>query len=155
MVPKSSTADRETLRAFAAAHYVVDPGGHDLVVRVGRRHAALDRLLGNRPWAIVTACNPMAQQRGEAENRDRNRRLRDDIEAGDFDRWPACNRDPGGHWPDESGFLVAGIDARQARALGARHGQAAVVAAAPGEPAALEFCAAGNSRPGAEPVSDR
>jgi hypothetical protein len=155
MVSNSSALDRETLQAFAGTDYVVDPGGHDLVLRVGRCHAALDRLLGNRPWAIVTACNPLTQRLSEAENRDRNRRLGAELDAGDFDHWPACNRDPGGRWPDEPGFLVAGIDPAQARALGARHGQAAVLAAAPGEPAALEFCPADGSRPGAAPAPDR
>ncbi|AKS41559.1 DUF3293 domain-containing protein [Wenzhouxiangella marina] len=75
--------------------------------------------------AFLTACNPASRQLGEGENRTRQALLLDAL--GHLPCMPGQGEDPSGRWPAEASVLVAGLDPDEARALGLKFGQAAVV----------------------------
>lgn len=76
------------------------------------------------PVVVVTAWDPDSVRQDEAVNRDRSRRLVEELEAAGLASWPATGRDDDGH--HEEGVAVTGLDEAEGLALGRRHGQAAV-----------------------------
>lgn len=83
------------------------------------------------PLTVVTAWNPDSVRLTDRANRARNRRLAEELDRSGLTWWPATGRDlDGGH--HEDGFAVAGLPTEGARALGRRHGQAAVYRWTPG-----------------------
>jgi len=136
----ASTRWEELLQAFSGTDYRVSVTGEGvLTVRVGRRHEALDRMLVDRSWAIITAFNPGAEPRGSADNRARHQGLRERAEQAGWQCHPTINRDPSGRWPDEPGLLLVGIEAAAAAELAGQFGQAAFVSGRPGEIARLQL----------------
>nr|WP_156000737.1 DUF3293 domain-containing protein [Thioalkalivibrio sp. ALJT] len=65
------------------------------------RHHGLHRLV------ILTACNPGSQPMSATANAHRQRQLEAAVRDRGLAAWPACNRDPQGHWPDEPGLAIA------------------------------------------------
>lgn len=138
----ATTCDRidALVAAFKAAEYVVDGPGATIVIRVGEPTTALDRLLDDRPWAVITAHNPDGRPRAAEANAaaerslgERLRKLRPAVLL------PGCNRDPSGLWPDEPAWLFTPRSLRQVDALARRFDQRAVVAGRPGSPAELRI----------------
>lgn len=127
------------LHAFAQTDYRVRLDSGDWIVRVGRRHAWLDRALGGRAWTIITACNPGGRRGDDETNIRRHHRLIEHAAGAGFEAWPALNRDPTGHWPDEPGLLIAALDAAERVGLARKFGQAAVVFGIGGDIARLEL----------------
>lgn len=117
---------------YTSTHYIVLLGSTPLIRRVRHQDADADRRLRTeagvmRNWAIVTPCNPHSTKVSNAENRHRLKRLRERLNIAGL-RWiEAVNRDPGGHWPDEPGFLVGDAGLEAARALAAGSDQLAFV----------------------------
>lgn len=139
----ASMRPEELLQAFFTTHYrVATPGEATLTVRIGRAHPALDRLVGQQPWAIITACNPGAEPLDPSENQARHRRLCRRAGQGGWSTRPAVNRDPSGKWPDEPGLLLAGIDAAAAGELAREFGQVAFVSGHPDDNARLQLLGA-------------
>jgi hypothetical protein len=147
--PKQPAELRE---AFEQAEYRVRVAGNDWLVQAGGRHAGLDRALGARRWAILTAHNPGGQRIDADENRRREAALRDEIGRRGWTGFEAVNRDPRGNWPDEPGLLVADVPADAVAALARDFGQAAILAAEKGAPARVEFL---GNRPGSSSRAPR
>jgi hypothetical protein len=139
----ASTSREALLRAFTNAEYRVVLGGETMSLRPGRAQPDLDAALGERTWAILTACNPGGERDSGEANHERQRRLHDIVaESG----WPAhagVNRDPDGEWPDEPSMLIVDAPMRELDALAGRFGQAAILAGAPGQPARLRLYGGG------------
>jgi len=138
----SRTPDRidALLAAFAAAEYVVEAGGDRIVVRVGESAPALDSLLGDRPWAVITAHNPDGRMPGAEANEAAQRSLEKSLR----EMQPAalirvCNRDPDGLWPDEPAWLFTPKSMSAVDQLARRFGQRALLIGGPGEPARLRI----------------
>ncbi|MFW5926505.1 MAG: DUF3293 domain-containing protein [Wenzhouxiangella sp.] len=129
----------DLVRAFLQTDYLVSTAAGSLTVRIGAEHPRLDRQIGYRPWAIVTAFNPGATESASGDNRRRHARLVERTERAGLASLPACNRDPSGSWPDEPGLLVYPCDSDSARKLAREFGQLGVVTGAPGEMARLEL----------------
>jgi hypothetical protein len=83
------------------------------------------------PVTVVTAWNPDSVRLDPAANEARNRGLVDELGRMGLTWWPATGRDLDGDH-HEDGFAVVGLTTTGARALGRRHGQAAVYRWTPG-----------------------
>lgn len=126
------------LAAFEAAEYRVETPSGTRSVRTGAYDETLDRLLGRRPWAIVTAHNPRGRRSDDAANRRAAARLTARIRALAPDvMWPCRNRDPEGRWPDEPGWLFSRGSLSDVDDLAREFDQAAVVVGGPDEQARL------------------
>lgn len=123
--------------AYRATTYLVRDGFARIPVRIGRRSAALDRLLARRrarEGFIVTADNPGSRRLHEAANR----RARLALPPGP----PTEAWSDAGDWPVERGVLAL-VSERSARLLLRRLRQRAAVHVARGRPAVLLYAAAG------------
>lgn len=123
----SSHSPESLLQAFSAAEYRVRIAGREFVVRPGCRQRDLDTALGNRRWAIVTACNPQARRMADSDNRQRQQELCKAIGERGLETHPAVNRDPAGTWPDETSVLIVEGDLATLDSLAEAFGQAAIV----------------------------
>lgn len=121
---------RALARSYRRAHYRVSTGSGLVTLRVGEPNAAIARLLtghGVCCAAQITADNPGSVVTSIGENRDREAALARRLADGGWTALPAFGEDPDGRWPDESGFLVLGIDRRRAVRMGRDFGQNAVL----------------------------
>ena len=103
----------------------------------------LDALLDQRgadQWAYVTACNPGSQILSSDENVRRQQAL---LEAVQHRGLPVFEGesvlDPAA-WPPEPSLLILGMPPDEARSLGRRFGQLAIVVGRRGESAVLLAC---------------
>jgi len=78
-----------------------------------------------RQLHVITACNPRSRLLGEAENADRNRRLRAELEARGLRCITADGSAPDGSW-QEPGFGIIDADLSEVLALARRFDQLAV-----------------------------
>lgn len=102
-----------------------------VVVRIGRRSAAMDALLRGRHAAFITAWNPMSRRRPRGWNERMLARLRQAARGRIIaEGWGSARG-----WAERH-LLVAG-DPRALAVLARRFRQAAVVAVAPGRAARL------------------
>ncbi len=130
-------------RAYMATAFVADAPGVRIEIRIGRCHPELDALLaghGVHAWAFVTAWNPASRLLPDAENAARQRQLRDDLAALCLTSFPGRGVPDRGDWPPEASLLVLGLAEDDARRLGRKHGQNAVVIGKRGEAARLAWC---------------
>lgn len=87
------------------------------------------RICGDPDWMedihVITAFNPLSEDRPLEENRAANRELEAALlDTGRMYR-PAVNRSPEGDW-EEPGFAIESLTREEARELGRRFGQYAV-----------------------------
>jgi len=128
--------------AYRATRYRLASAGGPIVLEVGARAPALDRLLaaaGARRWAWLTAVNPGARQLGAAENAARLAALDAELARGGRAALPGVAVDLAGAWPDEESRLVLDLDVGTARALAERFGQVAFLAGEAGAEVRLEW----------------
>jgi hypothetical protein len=121
--------DAATLQAYRETEYRVALAP-PLVLRVGVREPGLAELYrrhGVAGAAFVTACNPRSRLLAPPDNALRNARLRRCLEAGGHPFFEGVGEHPGGAWPGEPSFLVLGLSARAAKALGRRFDQNAIL----------------------------
>jgi hypothetical protein len=88
----------------------------------------------------VTAHNPRSEPLSADENRARHQRLQIDVSARGYAAFPGEGIGDDRTWPPEISLLILGMSPAEAVALGAAHGQRAVVWGALGEPAVLLPC---------------
>lgn len=134
----------EVTEAFLRTTYTARlPDGRNLALRIGERNAALDELLaghGARTWAYITAWNPGARRLEPAENAARHGRLISLLArcGKTFFEGEGVPDDPG--WEPERSVLVLGVSLEEARDLGIRLGQLAIVFGRAGEAPQLIAC---------------
>jgi hypothetical protein len=131
-------------QAYRATTYRVDvPGRPSIVIRVGGQGDALEALLvahGAGSWAYVTAHNPGSVPLSGAENERRHRELVADVaRCGAVAVFDGLGVGDDG-WLPEASLLVLGMGREEARSLGRKHGQVAVVYGERGKPAELLWC---------------
>jgi hypothetical protein len=110
-----------------------------LVLRIGERNRALDRLLrrhGRRHWAFITAWNPRSRRLPEWRNAQRQRRLARLFPLALMGA--GIGEDPA--WPAEESLCVLGLPAGRAQRIARLFGQNAVVAGTRGGAARLIWC---------------
>ncbi len=138
----ASTSDRldALIAAFAAAEYVVEEKNDAIVIRVGKPTPELDQVLGDRPWAVITAHNPDGRLCSDQANATAQQSLNKSLN----ELQPAVvlrvsNRDSAAQWPDEPAWLFTPRSIHQADSLARRLGQRAILTGCPGAPARLRI----------------
>jgi hypothetical protein len=119
-----------------------DTGKGEVVVNVGRRSAAFDRVLAMRDAetaVIVTAYNPRSVVLPDAENRTRHRQLTALLEARGHDFALGEGRDPTGRWKAELECVVFGITMEAGLDLARAFDQNAIVFVRRGQAPALAY----------------
>jgi N-formylglutamate amidohydrolase len=124
-----ATVPAEKVRAYSETIYEV-AGPRPVCLRIGEANqelATLHNLWGLDTCAFVTACNPRGKASDDAANAGRHARLRHDLQR----RRLAFFEGAGGHasngWPPEPSFLILGLGLDEAREIGVRWEQDAVV----------------------------
>lgn len=132
--------DPTLLDAFNATRYrVVDC---DCVIRIGQPMPESlaawlsERGQGHTVW-LITADNPQAQPTNATVNAARRAVLAALLDRPWLHTRQTLHEDPRHAWPDEHGWLIAGLDAGLACALGRRFAQAAMVTLSQRQPARL------------------
>ena len=121
------------IQAYLETDYGVnaDPA---FVLKVGVFSEPLARLLEHHHCdcaAYLTACNPLSEDVGAAENavrqaelsrelKERSLRFIEGVGQGSQGEWPE-------QWPGEASFLVLGLSLEASRALGRKHAQNALI----------------------------
>lgn len=120
----------DTLRAYRETHYIVAAKPRAFTLRVDTPSAALGALYqdcGVDCAAFLTACNPHGLPQDAAANALAQDSLRGDLLARGLTCFPGEGRHPEGSWPAEASFLALALALADARALGRRHRQNAVL----------------------------
>jgi len=123
--------DPVTLLAYQRTEYRVDADWSLWVDQPSQALAAWHSRHGVNCSGFITAVNPRSRVLDEPGNRRRDRHLRAWLEAEGLRFLTAAGVDPDGNWPEEPGFLIAGIDQETAARLGRRYDQNAVIWSGP------------------------
>lgn len=133
------TLPSSLVESYRNAEYVVF-GDPEVVLRVGEKSAALDALLEEndaRTGAYVTPANP----RGEAWNAEENlavlESFHNSLRETKYTCYPGEGRDPKGEWIAEPSLLVVGIELDEAKEMGRKLEQNAIVFVEKGQAPAL------------------
>jgi hypothetical protein len=108
---KIPVPDAKTIAAYESTHYFAHEA-KPVLVRVGdpaSSHQAWLERMGARSATILTAWNPLGEEKSPAENEQAQAALRAAIDEQAL-RWlPASGEDPAGTWQPEPGFCVFDI----------------------------------------------
>lgn len=127
------SANPSFLNSFLQTDYVIFPD-HDLItgeliIRIGENNEQLLPLLRQlqaSTWAFITAWNPQVQILSQAENEQRNRLLKKDLEAYTIFRGEGRPQQAN-NWKAEQSFWVPGMSKEQAGFIGKKYDQRAIV----------------------------
>jgi hypothetical protein len=142
-VKNRPSSDRETLwDAFQRTTYIARTSGGDIHIHPGRQTPELDALLSQDAdqWAYVTAYNPNSQLLPIAENVARQQTLVKAVQDRGLTFFEGASVLDAAAWPPEPSLLILGIAPGDARSLGRRFGQLAIVVGRVGEPAQVIPC---------------
>ncbi|HET7315338.1 DUF3293 domain-containing protein [Salinisphaera sp.] len=122
----------ELTPAFESTDYCVEHRDETITLKLYQRTPQpladwIAHYNGDTPAWLITAYNPGGEAVDAADNRARQYLLDALLDRHGLHCLPAVNRDTGGQWPNEPGWLVAGLEEGMARNLARRFGQAAVV----------------------------
>jgi hypothetical protein len=127
----------ELIQAFLETHYRVHQHGPDappLTLRVGQSSAglaALHQAHGADCSAFLTAYNPFAQQVDDASNLQRQEDLKQELSSRSLIFLPGEGQHPTNGWPAEPSVLVLGLSLEDAKVMGRKYEQAAIVWSGP------------------------
>jgi hypothetical protein len=125
----ASTIDAATLRAFEETEYHVR-ATPPFTLRIGASSPALAALHlahGVHSSAFITACNPRCAVLDDPSNSRRQDELRRELTHLQLAYIPGTGQHPTNGWPGEESFLVLGLALAEARGLGERFAQNALV----------------------------
>lgn len=125
------------LSAYLKARYDAAVHGQAVPITIGQASEQLSRVVGDRPWAIITPFNPAGKRLPDEQNADRLHSLRQALAPLPVQAHPAVSSDPKGRWPREDGLLISGIEEDRAAGLAFAYGQHALVAGRGPAPARL------------------
>ena len=129
--------------AYKASTYQVMLPGGALNVRIGESNPALDAFLSRMSvggGVFICAVNPASRILTDVENADRHARLCRELSKASLSYFEGEALADAGDWPGEVGVLVIGVSEAEAKGMGLRYGQNAVVWVAPGELPRLVWC---------------
>ncbi|MCY1219383.1 hypothetical protein D9M69_455220 [compost metagenome] len=125
----ATVIDAATLQAYRETHYRV-LGDAPMTLRVDQASAplaTLHELLGVACSAFITAANPFSQRCDDNANAARQQALAQDVAGIGLRAIEAAGEHPANGWPAEPSFLVPGLSLEDARSLGEKYGQNALV----------------------------
>lgn len=126
----STTIAPDKLAAYEATHYRIGMDATAPVLRIALRSEELARMhveAGVACSLFITAWNPLGAQVPDEVNRQAHEELRAELAARAPRIVEGAGGEPGSDWPEERSFLALGIDEDEARRLGRRFRQDAVV----------------------------
>ena len=126
---QDSVIAQSSIQAYLETNYHVH-GATPLTLNIGAANAglaALHKTHSVESSAYVTACNPFSQALNDSANNARQAVLVRELQQHGLIYIKGIGRHPTNGWPGEQSFLVLGLSREEARILGARHEQNAVV----------------------------
>lgn len=102
------TPDARTIAAYESTHYFAHEA-RPVLVRIGdpaESHEAWLEKMGARSATILTAWNPLGEEKSLPENERAQLALGASIESQGLRSLPASGEDPAGAWQPEPGFCV-------------------------------------------------
>jgi hypothetical protein len=134
----------EALRtAYRRTSFTAETPKGRLTIRIGEHCTALDALLTHHAvstWAYITAYNPGSVRLSDGENIARQTELERLISQQAVAVYRGHGIGDDGDWPHEVSCLILGIPREDARELGRRFEQIAIVAGRCGGEAELVLC---------------
>ena len=131
MPPESDVSiDPRVLDAYRAAVYEVRVPGGAFVLRFGIRSTELEDLHsrhGVSSSAFLTAWNPRSRPTDATRNERAQKDMEADLRAMDCTLFDGMGSDATGTWPAERSVLALGISGAQAREVGGKYAQNAVL----------------------------
>ncbi|ALP67921.1 DUF3293 domain-containing protein [Paraburkholderia caribensis] len=124
-----SQIPRATIQAYLETHYHVH-GFSPTLLKIGEGNAtlaAIHRSNGVEASAFVTACNPFSEPLDDAANAERQKILAVELAQRGLTFIEGVGQHPSNDWAGEASFLVLGVSVEEAKELGARFGQNAIV----------------------------
>ncbi|HET9870487.1 MAG TPA: DUF3293 domain-containing protein, partial [bacterium] len=124
----------ETRRAYRRALYRVKAKPLGFILRVGRISRPLAKIFRDEGFskaAFLTAYNPLGKKQAKGRNQRAHQKLVRELRRRGFAFIPGVGEDPDKKWAGETSLLVLGLSLAQARALGRRFRQNALVFAGP------------------------
>ena len=141
--PKFSAIEIANLHiAYQQAVYEAHCDRDKIKLYIGKRNPKLERLLKSlqaKTWALITASNPYSQCLSESENLQRHQELIEYLQPLSYSIFDAWGKDQLGDWTPEKSVLIIGIDSLQAKTIGRRFEQNAIVYGELGKPAQLQW----------------
>jgi len=135
--------DPDLLAAYIQTTYWVSSQPQPIGLRIGQKSAVLARVLAARRvsrWAFVTAWNPRSQLHSHWYNIAREHALFREICRRGLQWLPGLAIGDGSDWPAEPAMLILGMSRAEARRLGRRFQQNAVVVGKRDGVARLVWC---------------
>lgn len=124
-----SQLDQTLINAYLKTHYHVRMAKH-FILEIGKQSPELLRwqsIFGVDCSAFITAHNPLGVRLPDQENEDRNNILLSEVQAIYKTVVKGFGQDPLGEWPNEDSFLIFGISLDDAKAVGNKYEQNAIV----------------------------
>ena len=120
----------ELIAAYMRTRYrALTPEG-EIVLRIGEPSDAITQLIraaGAKGAAFITAENPFSEQLSASENYVRQKCLRDDLALLGATAFEGEGQGDDPAWPAETSYLAVGITYDEARDLGTKYQQNAIV----------------------------
>ena len=126
---QDSVIAQSSIQAYLDTNYHVH-GAMPLTLKVGIANAglaALHKTHSVESSAYVTACNPFSQALDDSANDARQAVLVRELQQHCLTYIKGIGQHPTNGWTGEQSFLVLGLSREEARMLGARHEQNAIV----------------------------
>jgi hypothetical protein len=124
-----SRVPADTVQAYRETLFVVQ-GDHPIMLRIGERNDSILSLYVETQsdcCAFITACNPYSEPLNDVANAERQARLERGLAGQGWKFFPGLGKHPSGDWLGEPSFLVLGVSREEAKALGERFEQNAIV----------------------------
>ncbi len=120
------------LESYLNTNYKILTEAGELTLKIGQQQPLLDAILkplsgATDNWAIISAHNPGSEVQTTATNKHSNQLMEARIAALGLSYWQETAGDCQHDFPDEDGFLIAGISSQQLAELAIDFGQNAVV----------------------------
>jgi hypothetical protein len=114
--------------AFKNTDYIVNINDKLITINIGKTQTEIDNLIKPviKQWAFITAYNPLPKILSDNENKTRNKQLRQDAENLGFQVYTGYGIAKDKSWKEDS-FLIVGINKKEAKQLGVKYGQLAIV----------------------------
>jgi len=125
----SSKIDPSTIDAYLQTDYCV-AGNTPLILRIGIPNDSLAMLYKKHradSAAFITACNPYSRDIGETANAERQANLRAELTRRNLPVLEGVGKHPSGSWPEEPSYLVLSVSLEEAKAIGEKYEQNAIV----------------------------
>ena len=126
---QNSVIPQSSIQAYLETNYHVS-GASPLTLNIGVANAglaALHKTHSVESSAYVTACNPYSQALDDSANDARQAVLARELHHHGLTCIKGVGQHPTNGWPGEQSFLVLGLSREEARMLGVRHEQNAIV----------------------------